>query len=70
MRLISWVIPAARRRLLIPPTCLTGLWKGDRYCDEVSDWLEPYLDAQAIFAAITVLLKPKPTVREIFQLDF
>lgn len=61
---------AARKTSLTPPTCLAGLWKRDQYCNEVSGWLQSYLDEQAIFAAITVLLKPKPTVREVFQIDF
>lgn len=70
IRPFSWSILAARRMLLTPPTCLTGLWKRDQSCNEVSGWLWSYLDQQAIFAAITVILNSKPTVREVFQLGF
>lgn len=70
IRLFSWSVLAASRVLLTPPTCLTGLWKRDQSCNEVSGQLQSYLDQQAIFAAITVTFTSKPTVREVFQLDF
>ena len=70
IRLFSWSVLVASRMLLTPPTYLTGLWKRDQCCNEVSGWLQSYLDQQAIFAAITMTFTSKPTVREVFQLDF
>lgn len=33
------------------------LWERDERCSEVSGWPRPYLDEQAIFAAIILLFK-------------